>query len=146
MDAFHSEKARGMWQRLPKSKAAVIDQLEATVAPDSDTQIAFRQLRDDLVREGWWERDMLHEAKLLTMFGSLVVGAALTTAAAPPLSTFLLSLAMTNAGWIGHDYVHGVDKHSDRFRLFVALAAGLAPIWWSDKHNKHHALSECVLL
>jgi fatty acid desaturase len=142
MDAFHSDKARAMWERLPKSKDDVVQQLEATVAPDTATQLAFRELRSDLEKEGWWERDMVHEAKLLTMWGSLVIGAAVTTTVAPPLSTFLLSLAMTNAGWIGHDYVHGVDKHSDRFRMFVALAAGLAPIWWSDKHNKHHALSK----
>jgi len=48
---------------------------------------------------------------------------------------------MTAAGWLGHDYVHGVDKFSDRLRNFAALAAGLNPTWWSDKHNKHHALT-----
>lgn len=26
-------------------------------------------------------------------------------------------------------------------RLFTAAAAGLGPTWWSDKHNKHHALT-----
>jgi len=26
-------------------------------------------------------------------------------------------------------------------RNFAAVAAGLAPTWWSDKHNKHHALT-----
>ena len=50
---------------------------------------------------------------------------------------------MTNAGWLGHDYVHGVDDFSMKMRNFAAVAAGLDPIWWSDKHNKHHALSKC---
>jgi fatty acid desaturase len=48
---------------------------------------------------------------------------------------------MTNAGWLGHDYVHGVDDFSIKMRNFAAVAAGLDPIWWSDKHNKHHALT-----
>lgn len=140
MDAFHSEKARGMYQRLPKSKVA--EELEAATAPDSATQLAFRQLRVELEQEGWWDRDMVQESKLLGIWASIVVSAALTAHSAPPLSFFLLSLAMTNAGWLGHDYIHGVDDFAQKLRLFPAAAAGLAPTWWSDKHNKHHALSE----
>jgi hypothetical protein len=33
----------------------------------------------------------------------------------------------------------------DRIRMFAAVAAGLGPTWWSDKHNKHHALSKIDL-
>jgi len=141
MDAFHSEKARGMWQRLPKSKPDVVSQLEAECPPDTSAQVAFRKLRDELEEDGWFERDPVHELKLLGIFASLVVGACATARDVPGLSTVLAALAMTNAGWLGHDYVHGVDKWSDRLRLFVAVAAGLGPTWWSDKHNKHHALT-----
>ncbi len=144
MDAFHSEKARNMWQRLPKSEPTTAAQLEKDVVPDSSTQIAFRELREKLENEGWFKRDMLHEAKLLGIWGSLVVGAAATAQSLPILSTGLLALSMTNAGWLGHDYIHGVDKFADRMRLFAAFGAGLGPTWWSDKHNKHHALSESV--
>lgn len=142
MDAFHSNKARNMYQRLPKSKPETAAVLDATVAPYSQTEINFRKLRDQLETDGWWERDFMHEAKLLAIWTSLMVGAGLTAQSAPPLSTFLLGLAMTNAGWLGHDYIHGVDKFSNFMRPFAAVAAGLGPTWWSDKHNKHHALSE----
>eukprot|EP00566_Odontella_aurita_P009264 CAMPEP_0113540876 /NCGR_PEP_ID=MMETSP0015_2-20120614/8718_1 /TAXON_ID=2838 /ORGANISM="Odontella" /LENGTH=505 /DNA_ID=CAMNT_0000440717 /DNA_START=291 /DNA_END=1808 /DNA_ORIENTATION=- /assembly_acc=CAM_ASM_000160 len=141
MDAFHSEKARSMWQKLPKSKSDVIDQLDAECVADSSTQVAFRKLRDDLEADGWYERDPVHEVKLLGIWTALVIGAAATAHTAPPLSTFLVALTMTNAGWLGHDYIHGVDKWSDRLRNFAALGAGLGPTWWSDKHNKHHALT-----
>mmetsp|Transcript_12623 Transcript_12623/g.23665 ORF Transcript_12623/g.23665 Transcript_12623/m.23665 type:complete len:512 (+) Transcript_12623:3745-5280(+) len=141
MDAFHSQKARNMYQRLPKSDPVTSAQLEKDVVPDSDIQIAFRNLRDQLEQDGWWERDMLHEAKLLGIWGSLVVGAIATAHSVPALSIMLTALAMTNAGWLGHDYIHGVDKFSDRMRMFAAVAAGLGPTWWSDKHNKHHALT-----
>jgi hypothetical protein len=140
MDAFHSQKARGMYQRLPKSKVA--DQLESVTAADTPTQLAFRKLRTELEAEGWWERDFVHEFKLLGIWASLVIVAGLTAQTVAPVSTLLLALAMTNAGWLGHDYIHGVDDFCTKLRLFRPAAAGLAPTWWSDKHNKHHALSE----
>jgi fatty acid desaturase len=142
MDAFHSEKGRAMYKRLPKSKEAVLPTLEAMATPDSPTQIAFRKLRQDLEDEGFWQRDLGHELRLLGIWGGLVVGAALFVPAVPLLSTFMLGLSMTAAGWLGHDYIHGVDDFANRLRNFAALAAGLLPTWWSDKHNKHHALSK----
>jgi hypothetical protein len=145
MDAFHSEKAIQMYKRLPKSKKEVVSTLESNAVPDTSTQLAFRKLRDDLAQEGYWNRDMVHESKLLGIWGSLVVGAALTAQSVPLFATFLLGLSMTTAGWLGHDFIHGVDKFSFRMRNFCPLAAGLLPTWWSDKHNKHHALSKFLL-
>lgn len=141
MDAFHSVKARQMWQRLPKTEERRAAQLERDAVPDTQIQIAFRRLCAKLEKEGWWERNHWHEAKLISIWCGLVVGGALTAKANPLVSIVLTALAMTNAGWIGHDYVHGVDKFTDRMRFFVALGGGLGPTWWSDKHNKHHALT-----
>jgi fatty acid desaturase len=142
MDGFHSEKGRQMVKRLPKSNEATVKQLEEIAVPDSSTQIAFRELREELEAEGWWERDLTHEAKILGIWGSLVLGAAVTVGSVPLFSTFLLGLSMTAAGWLGHDYIHGVDDFSNKLRNFAGFAAGLHPTWWSDKHNKHHALSK----
>lgn len=141
MDGFHSDKAREMYQRLPKSKPETAAMLSATVPPDSATQLAFRDLREQLEKDGWWERDMVHEFTQLGIWASLVLAAGATAHTVAPVSCFLLALSMTAAGWLGHDYIHGVDKFSDRLRLFAPVAAGLAPTWWSDKHNKHHALT-----
>mmetsp|Transcript_34519 Transcript_34519/g.52978 ORF Transcript_34519/g.52978 Transcript_34519/m.52978 type:complete len:498 (+) Transcript_34519:34-1527(+) len=141
MDAFHSVKGREMYKRLPKSKKESIDLLQAIVEPDSETQIEFRKLREELEEDGWYQRDKVHEFKLLGMWSSLVVGAGLLAHSVPVLSSFMLGLSMTNAGWLGHDYIHGVDEFSTKMRNFAAASAGLAPTWWSDKHNKHHALT-----
>lgn len=141
MDAFHSEKGRAMYKRLPKVSEDTAVMLDATSTPDSDIQVAFRKLRDDLEKEGWWERDMVHEFTQIGLWASCVVGAAATASSVPFVSFVLLSISMSAAGWLGHDYVHGVDKFADRMRNFAALAAGLLPTWWSDKHNKHHALT-----
>lgn len=144
MDGFHSEKGREMVKRLPKSKEENIAMLESSVVPDSSTQLAFRKLREELEAEGFWERDLVHEYKLLGIWGSLVAGAALTATSVPILSTLLLGFSMTAAGWLGHDYIHGVDTLSNKLRNFAGFAAGLHPTWWSDKHNKHHALSKFI--
>mmetsp|Transcript_24708 Transcript_24708/g.36640 ORF Transcript_24708/g.36640 Transcript_24708/m.36640 type:complete len:476 (+) Transcript_24708:104-1531(+) len=141
MDAFHSEKGRQMYQRLPKSTPETAAALAADIEPDTSTQIAFRELREQLEKDGWWERDMVHEAKLLGIWFSLVAGSAVLAHDLPVLSSMLAALSMTNAGWLGHDYIHGVDKFSDKMRNFAGVAAGLGPTWWSDKHNKHHALT-----
>ena len=142
MDAFHSEKGRSMYKRLPKSKDETVTDLEANAAPDTSIQINFRKLRQELEDEGWWKRDMVHEAKLLGIWGSLVAGAALTANSVPLISIFMLGLSMTAAGWLGHDYIHGVDPFANRLRNFAGFSAGLLPTWWFDKHNKHHALSK----
>jgi fatty acid desaturase len=141
MDAFHSARGREMYKRLPKSAPTTAAVLDASVAPYSQTELNFRELRAKLEEEGWWERDYVLEATLLAIWTSLFVGAAVTVESAPPLSGFLLALSMTNAGWLGHDYIHGVDKFANTMRPFAAVAAGLGPTWWSDKHNKHHALT-----
>jgi len=141
MDAFHSDKGRQMYKRLPKSKEHTATMLEATTEPDSKTQLAFRKLREELEQEGFWQRDMTHEYTQLGLWAACVLGAAATASNVPLISTSLLAISMTAAGWLGHDYIHGVDSFADKFRNFAALAAGLSPTWWSDKHNKHHALT-----
>lgn len=139
MDAFHSEKARKMWQRLPKSNEMVAKQLETSVTAVTPVQKEFRKLRMKLESEGWFERDLVHEAKLLFILSSLFIGAAVSAASLPVLSTVLLSLAFTNSGWIGHDYIHGTDKFCIRMRMLAPLLGGLGCSWWREKHNRHHA-------
>ena len=142
MDAFHSMKGRQMYKRLPESKEESVKAMEATTQPDTSIQIAFRKLRQELEDDGWWERDLVHETVQLGLWAGLVAGAAFTAHSVPFISISLLGMAMTAAGWLGHDYIHGVDSFTDKMRNFAAVAAGLGPTWWSDKHNKHHALSK----
>ena len=139
MDAFHSEKAKEMYKRLPKSDEKIVNMLENSTPRDTSVQKNFRKLRTELEGEGWFDRDYFHEGKLLGIVFSLFIGAAATAHSVPVVSTMLLSLAFTNSGWIGHDYIHGVDKFSDKMRMFSPLFGGLGCQWWSNKHNNHHA-------
>jgi len=145
MDAFHSKKARNMYQRLPKTEPQTAVMLEEAVEPDSETTVNFRKLVKELEEDGWWERDVWHEVRLLSIWASCGLSAAFLAhsdlSGANYLATFLLSLFFTQSGWLGHDYVHGKDEWCDRFRQLTTAFAGLGVTWWSDKHNKHHALT-----
>ena len=136
--AFHSEEAMKMFESLPKSKNAV--KLENESPRVSQLSLNFRKLRLELERDGWWQRDYFHEAKLIGIWASLFASGLFFAKSVPIAATFLLALANTAAGWIGHDYIHGVDKFSFSLRNFASFAAGMSPTWWSDKHNKHHAV------
>jgi hypothetical protein len=141
MDGFHTSKAIAMYKRLPKSKEATAKMLESTTLPDTQTQLNFRKLKQELEDEGFYERNYVHETTQLFIWASFVLSACATADSAPLLSTSLLGISMTAAGWLGHDYIHQVDAFAMKMRLFCPLAAGLLPTWWSDKHNKHHALT-----
>jgi len=141
IDGLHDPKARMMLKRLPKTDAATAAVLEAKTPADTDIQIAFRKLYDKLHAEGWWERDMGFEYRHLGIYATLVGGAIATAHNLPQISFILLALSFTGAGWLSHDYIHGLDPFARRLRSFLAYTAGLCPRWWSDKHNKHHAMT-----
>lgn len=142
IDALHSTHSRMMTTRLPKSKPEWAAQLEAKAAPDSKVQIQFRKLFDKLLADGWWKRDMGFELQQLGIWASLFFGAVATIKRAPYVSFVLLGLSFVGAGWLSHDYIHGLDPFAKKLRLLVPWMTGFSPRWWSDKHNKHHALSK----
>jgi len=143
MHAFHSEKARKMFQRLPKSKEAA--QLDHSAAPVTSVMRNFRALRAKLEADGWWKRDIGHEVRLLSIWLALnvagVLGVHQPTLWARAAGIVALAAANTQAGWLAHDYIHGVDTWSNRLRMMGPLFGGMSVTWWSDKHNKHHALT-----
>jgi acyl-lipid Delta6-acetylenase / acyl-lipid (9-3)-desaturase len=106
MHAFHSAKGMQMLARLPKSKNP--EDLNESAAPVSELTRNFRELRSKLVQDGWWNRDFLHEARLISIWGSLFFGGLLIAKSHGLVAMLLLGLANTSAGWIGHDYIHGL--------------------------------------
>ncbi len=123
MQAFHSETAMKMLQKLPQSKTA--EKLNIVVPEVTEVTKNFRKLRQKLIDEGWWKRDYLHEARLVAIWASLFFSGLFYAKIIPFLAIILLSFANTSAGWIGHDYIHGVDKFSFMMRNFASLTAGI---------------------
>lgn len=140
MYAFHSDTAQKMIERLPKAKEA-----PKNVPAPSQTTMNFRKWRQELIQEGWFNRDWRHEAfnvgSWFAWMGSAIVLSTMFSASLPAqiAACMMLSVANTQAGWLGHDYVHGRGKWCTFMRNFGAVAGGLGTTWWSDKHNLHHA-------
>ncbi len=144
MYAFHSDKAMNMLKRLPESKLAPPE-----LPPPTDATYAFRELRRQLVSEGWFKPTVFGEAKkLLPWFASTAAGIACIRAGRGPLvalaGVVLLAMGNTLAGWLAHDYVHGRSRWCSAMRPFGELVGGMSTTWWSMKHNMHHALTNEV--
>jgi len=103
------------------------------------TSLSFRAFREELIREGWFQRNWAWDAFYIGVMLSLCVAGTVIKDNHPYYAIFLIGLGMQQAGWIGHDYVHGRGKLSYYLgRLIGGLINGFSSLWWSAKHNKHH--------
>ena len=163
--AFHSDVAHKMLSRLPKLKARrpcspppnnhsppppqEPPPAAATLPPPTAAQRDFRLLRARLLADGWFERDYWAEAAHLVAWASCVLlGVAsargLLGALAASFAWVPLGLSFVAAGWLSHDYVHGRGGFCSFMRPFSGWAVGFGATMWSDKHNRHHALTNEV--
>jgi fatty acid desaturase len=102
------------------------------------TSLSFRAFREELVKEGWFERNWLWDAFYLSVMLSLCVLGTYIRNTHPFLSVFFIGLGMQQAGWIGHDYTHARGKAAPWIGVIPNLITGFSPRWWSEKHNTHH--------
>jgi len=137
-DAFTSIHSKEAWEMVKKMKA---------VLPPSDYQeeierpstIAFRKWRSELEKDGWFERTWAWDAFYVSIISFLVIFGSIISYDYPLTAIILIGVAMQQAGWIGHDYVHGRGKISYILgRGIGGLWNGFSSEWWSEKHNKHH--------
>jgi len=102
----------------------------------------FREFRVQLEEAGWFERDFLSEAFVfLQVVGLFVAGTALAWTNHPWLATLVLGFGGQQAGWLGHDYIHGRGAWCTLMRGFAGLFNGHSAYWWSQKHNMHHVFT-----
>lgn len=132
--ALHSKDAITTLKRMPKKPVSDSD------IPRDDISRSFEELRQQLLRDGWFERPWLNETirYVIPTFTLLIVGW-MISATHPLLATFMLGLGMQQAGWLGHDWSHGRDFIPMTCgRIVAAISNGFANSWWSHKHNTHH--------
>ena len=140
MHAFHSEHAKAMQTRLPRSKSP-----PDGIPPPVASTYAFRELRQRLEREGWFKISALGEAqKLIPWFVMTAAGITCTRMSgglARLGAVICLGVGNTLAGWLAHDFVHSRSRFAAVVRPFSELVGGMSQTWWSMKHNMHHALT-----
>lgn len=139
-DAFyslHSKEAVERLARIPKSKQQVRE-LDSHTTPKE--VVAFRKFRKQLEDEGFFNRDAKWEFFYLSIiYGLCVLGTYLSFKQYTITSILCLGLAMLQAGWVGHDFIHGRGTYCHwNGNLMAGIVNGFSRSWWSDKHNTHH--------
>jgi fatty acid desaturase len=138
--ALHSKEAISQFKRMPKK--AVSDQ----EIPRDKISRDFYAWRQQLEREGWFDRPWVGEMiRYVIPTALLLVVGWMISASHPLLAMVLLGLGMQQAGWLGHDWSHGRDTIPMIFGRFVAATSnGFSNSWWSNKHNTHHVFPNRV--
>ena len=86
--------------------------------------MAFNELRDKLAEDGFFKREPLKEAWALFQVVALYASGTFLAYSHPIIATILLGLGMEQAGWLGHDYVHGRGPWCDLMRYMPTLLNG----------------------
>ena len=103
--------------------------------------MAFGELRDKLAEDGFFKRQPLKEAWALFQVVALYASGTALAYSHPIVATILLGLGMEQAGWLGHDYVHGRGPWCTLMRYMPTLLNGHSVEWWMQKHSMHHSFT-----
>jgi len=127
------EKMKGI-TTIPAEYEAEANKIQTPAA------LSFRHFRDQLVKEGWFERNWLWDCFYLSIVLSLIIFGTFLVRAWEwnTIGSILIGVALQQSGWLGHDYIHGRGKMSYLLGRAYSLINGFSPIWWSNKHNTHH--------
>lgn len=142
-DAFYSLHSPEAIARLSKmGKTAVT---AADPAPIEEIT-AFRAFRADLEKQGWFQRSFLWDLFYMSSCYILAsLGTYLGVIGHPVWAIVLIGLAMEQAGWIGHDFVHGRGSFCwYAGRTLGGFINAFSSSWWSNKHNTHHCYTNHV--
>ena len=82
---------------------------------------AFRELREKLAKDGWYERNMLREGILLLLVVTMWLAGTYLATTNPWWAIVLMGVSMQQAGWLAHDMTHARDTW---FTLFLPFIAG----------------------
>eukprot|EP01006_Ploeotia_vitrea_P063765 TRINITY_DN86210_c0_g1_i1.p2 TRINITY_DN86210_c0_g1~~TRINITY_DN86210_c0_g1_i1.p2 ORF type:complete len:420 (-),score=238.22 TRINITY_DN86210_c0_g1_i1:168-1427(-) len=135
-DAFYAIHSKEAVQRLKRMHC----QPSAPTDPETDElNKNFRAFRQRLEREGWFERSIFWDTMAVVHVYSLYAFGMWLAPTWPVLATFVVGVAMAQAGWAGHDLAHARGTYPwFTARLLSGPVNGFSNWWWADKHNTHH--------
>lgn len=137
--SLHSKEAFNMLEKMKNVESSVPASVVKGVTPPTPATIAFREFQAQLIKDGWFERTWAWDIFYVLSITVMSIIGTYISYSHPYIATILIGVAMQQAGWIGHDYVHGRGKFATVFGCAIGcLFNGFSGRWWSDKHNKHH--------
>lgn len=153
---FHQRSARrvSMMMRALKRRPASDSEIglsEAVLKKNRALTEDFTNLYLELEREGMFKPSYTH---IVLRFVELIVMASVGYALvqrqsllANIIGAILIGLVQGRSGWMQHESGHlslsGSPKWDRVFHaLFFGLGLGLSSSWWSNQHNRHHAMPQ----
>lgn len=136
-DAFYALHSEEAIQKLKRMKGKPVSPSDP---PRDDVSIKFEEFKRQLERDGWYKRNWFIDfgRNIIPCLLLVIVGTYFAHSH-PLLATLMIGLGMQQAGWIGHDYVHGRGRLAEFLgNSLGALINGFSSRWWSHKHNTHH--------
>jgi len=139
--AFHGPEA---YERLKKLKGVPVD---VTVDPKI---AAFRQFRQKLIADGWFQWSIPYSVyKFTTTCALVILGSYLAIKGYWMIGAGLVGLGFQQLGWLGHDLCHHNFTPYRRLNNFLAyiagnLLGGFSVNWWKNRHNTHHAITNVM--
>ncbi|CAF2778583.1 unnamed protein product [Rotaria sp. Silwood2] len=142
-DAFYSLHSKEALKRLSclKPCSSLHIQSILPIIEPTNLTLSFRQLRENLINNGYFNRSIFWElfyhlsVYFLCLFGTFCYfywGYNI-------LAILIIGFGMQQAGWIGHDYAHGRGTWMRWLcRTLSGSINAFSPTWWSHKHNTHH--------
>ena len=106
-----------------------------------EISMGFREFRKKLEADGFFKRNAVKEIWALSQVVALYGVGTAVAYSHPIIATVLLALGAVQAGWLGHDYVHGRGKLCDSMRYMPTLLNGHSVEWWTQKHSMHHTFT-----
>jgi len=106
-----------------------------------EISMGFREFRKKIEADGFFKRNAFKEIWALSQVIALYGVGTAVAYSHPIIATVLLALGAVQAGWLGHDYVHGRGKLCDSMRYMPTLLNGHSVEWWTQKHSMHHTFT-----
>lgn len=152
---FRSTKAHKVLASLPSRKAPPLPESGLYAGSKSDAKVLanFAAFRADLVREGFFERSLLHLAyRLAELAAIFVLGLYLFSLGTPlalGLAVLTHGLFGARCGWLQHEGGHTsltgnlwLDKRLQA--VTIGFGLGACANMWNSMHFKHHATPQKV--
>jgi acyl-lipid Delta6-acetylenase / acyl-lipid (9-3)-desaturase len=149
-DAFTNYHAASIYQKwLP---AFLIGQV--TDVPVYPHVQDFRAIRQELLRRGLFETNMVYYYKMFAWYGALFITSLYLTlrcqsTAAHMVGAFVMGMFWQQIAGLGHDLGHSSVSHNFQFDGWIGATIGCSLMgisagWWKRSHNTHHIVCNSI--
>jgi delta8-fatty-acid desaturase len=154
--SYHPSHVFEKW--LPGMLIAEVEEAKESVQEDRKRQTktlqAFRQLRQQFLKDGLFETDYSFYAREAVKLGSLLCAAVFFTVFCSSFTAHMVGALLLGCFWqqlafIGHDTGHNAITHHQDTDNLVGIAignffGGISIAWWKRSHNVHHIVTNSM--